>query len=97
MQGLSEREVMLLRQKTLKKLRKRCGRDIELINNYYHKDAPKNAGRLWHLGTSIRQMEEADAIYFDSRWMRAKNCRVEYMIAKIYKLKIIDLRLNYLD
>lgn len=65
--GLSEKEVMLLRQKTLKKLRKRCGSDIEVIDNYHHKDTPANAGRLWHLGTSVRQMEEADAICFDSR------------------------------
>ena len=64
MSGLSESEVMNIRNEAVKLLTEKYG-EIKIIDNYHHNNVvPENAGRLWHLGTSIRQMEEADAIYF---------------------------------
>ena len=63
MSGLSEEEVMKIRKDAIDYLTDKYG-NIEVIDNYHHDDAPENAGRLWHLGKSISQMEEADAIFF---------------------------------
>lgn len=85
MSGLSEAEVMEIRNTALNNLQNKFG-DVELIDNYHHEDVPKEAGRLWHLGTSIRMMEQADLIYFCSGWKNAKGCLIERQICDIYGL-----------
>ena len=86
MSGLSKEEVMEIRNTALNNLQNKFGA-IELIDNYHHEDAPKEAGRLWHLGTSIRMMEQADLIYFCAGWKNAKGCLIERQICDIYSLK----------
>ena len=90
MSGLTEDEVVKLRQEATEFLSKKYG-DIELIDNYHHDDIPENAGSLWHLGTSIRQMEDADGIYFWGKISDAKGCLIEFMIATIYHLNILNI------
>lgn len=85
MSGLSKEEVMEIRNTALNNLQNKFGA-IELIDNYHHEDAPKEAGRLWHLGTSIRMMEQADLIYFCAGWKNAKGCLIERQICDIYGL-----------
>ena len=67
------------------------GEHIEIIDNYHHYDAPENAGRLWHLGRSIQQMEEADLVVFISHWSNSKGCKVEKFLCKVYKIPYIKL------
>ena len=86
MTGLSESEVLMIREQALKHLKNSYG-EVELLDNYYHKNAPDNAGRLWYLGTSIRMMETADIIYFCNGWENANGCKVEYNICKLYGLR----------
>jgi hypothetical protein len=89
MSGLSEEEVMKIRKECKEYLESKFG-EIEIIDNYTHEDAPENAGRLWHLGRSIQQMEEADAIYFHPGTCRiSEGCRIEYEIYKEYDLTAI--------
>ena len=90
MAGLTEDEVIKLRQEATEFLSKKYG-NIELIDNYHHNDVPENAGRIWHLGTSIRQMEEADGIYFWGELSDAKGCLIEFMIATLYHLNILNM------
>lgn len=85
MSGLSKEEVMEIRNTALNNLQNKFGA-IELIDNYHHEDVPKEAGRLWHLGTSIRMMEQADLIYFCAGWKNAKGCLIERQICDIYGL-----------
>ena len=93
MSGLTEDEVMTIRNNAIGYLTSKYG-EIEVIDNYHHENVPENAGRLWHLGTSIRQMEEADAIYFCDMliddWRTAKGCLMEFYIASLYGLKILN-------
>ena len=90
MSGLSEEKVIEIRKEATEYLKSKYG-DIEIIDNYHHADVPENAGRLWHLGTSIRQMEEADAIYFiEGHWKRANGCFIERQICNLYGLKVIE-------
>jgi hypothetical protein len=88
MNGLTEDEVMKIRSKAHNYLSTLYD-DVEILDNYHHLNIQENAGRLWHLGTSIRMMEEADAIYFCDGWEEAKGCKIEYEICKLYNLKII--------
>ena len=89
MTGLTEEEVMNIRNNAIEYLTSKYG-EIEVIDNYHHENVPDNAGRLWHLGTSIRQMEEVDAIYFCDNCFNAHGCKVEFYIATIYNLRILN-------
>lgn len=89
MHGLDESQVMEIRRKATELLSSKYG-EIEIIDNYHHTDIPENAGRLWHLGTSIRQMEEADAIYFCDLNSTAKGCLIETLVATLYHLRILN-------
>lgn len=90
MHGLSEQEVINIRNSALSYLRGVYGEDIQLIDNYHHNDAPENAGRLWHLGRSIQMMGEADAVYFCGDWEDARGCCVEERVARYYGLKVLE-------
>lgn len=61
--------------------------NYEVIDNLHHKDVPTNAGRIWHLGESIKMMDEADVIIFDSDYSCTNGCRIEMEIAKLYGKK----------
>ena len=91
MSGLSEEEVARIREEAYQYLSKKYGRYIYIIDNYHHKGAPANAGRLWHLGKSIQMLDNADAIYFvKGHWLNAKGCLCERFIARVYGLKILN-------
>lgn len=87
MSGLEEKAVMRIRYQALEYLIEKYGNNIELIDNYHHEDVPENAGRIWHLGTSIRMMEEADLILFCPGWNSAKGCKIERYICDVYNLE----------
>ena len=89
MHGLTEEQIMSIRDSACYYLRSVYG-NIELIDNYRHEDAPTNAGRLWHLGRSIQQLEEADAIYFCEEWENARGCLIERQVAEKYGLRILE-------
>ena len=89
MSGLAEEDVMKIRRDAECYLREKYG-DIEIIDNYHHKNVPEDAGRLWHLGASIQQLEQADAIYFCEGFTNTNGCEVESLICKLYDLKVIN-------
>lgn len=92
MSGLDEGSIMELRQRATDYLNQFYN-DIEIIDNYHHENVPDDAGRLWHLGTSITQLDKADAIYFcdDSD---ANGCRVELLIANLYNLRVLNKKVG---
>lgn len=92
MSGLSDEEVMNIREKAKRELTVRFG-NIEIIDNYHHKDAPPNAGPIWHLGRSIQQLEEADAVYFCKREIGSPiscGARVERLVCRLYGLIVLN-------
>ena len=90
MHGLSEEDVMKTRKEITSYLKsKYIDNDIEIVDNYHHNDAPIEAGRLWHLGRSIQQLGECDAIYFAKDAIDSNGGMVELLIAKLYGIKII--------
>lgn len=89
MHGSTEEQIMSIRDSACYYLRSVYG-NIELIDNLHMYEAPKNSGRLWHLGRSIQQMEEADAIYFCEGWEYARGCLIERQVAEKYGLRILE-------
>ena len=89
MHGLTEEQIMSIRDSAYYYLRSICG-NIEIIDNIHMYEAPRNSGRLWHLGRSIQQMEEADAIYFCDGWENARGCLIERQVAEKYGLRILE-------
>ena len=81
-------EVFAIRQCAMKYLNEKYD-ELEYIDNFIHHDAPENATPLWHLGRSIQQLAEADAIYF-CKESNSKGCEVERLIAKLYNLKVLE-------
>ena len=91
MHGKTEEEVMERRKEIIKDLQERYkNRKLEVIDNYTHPDAPEDAGRLWHLGRSIQQMEDADLIVFDRDWYKSNGCQDK--LKKEGKLKFTPLK-----
>ena len=89
MHDLTEEQIMSIRDSAYYYLRSVYG-NIEIIDNLHMYEAPKNSGRLWHLGRSIQQMEEADAIYFCGDWEDARGCCIEERVARYYGLKVLE-------
>lgn len=95
MNNMSETNVMMERRFIIEELKSICGDSVELeiIDNWNHPEAPENAGRLWHLGRSIQQLEKADFIVFaNGCWLRSKGCFIEKVISIIYKIPLINIK-----
>ena len=94
MSNLSKTNVMMERKIVEDDLRKLYPTvEFEIIDNYSHPEAPKDAGRLWHLGKSIQQLEEADYIVFANNcWLYAKGCFIEKIVSKVYGIPTINIK-----
>lgn len=85
MRGLSEREIKLNRAKAIKKIKSLYGDDVEIIDNYFG----GNEKPLFKLGKSIELLSTADIVYLCNGWNKARGCKIEYMCASDYDIKII--------
>lgn len=88
MHGKKVREVLKERH-DLEIIIRRQYPDAEFVENYFHRDVPSDAERLWHLGESIKLLDKVDAIYFCDGWEKANGCIIEHNIALLYKIKIL--------
>lgn len=80
MYGVSVEGILEAREKVKKFFNGRC----EIINNVGHENLPENAGRLEHLGESIKLMQKADLVIFIEDWFNANGCKIEMEICKLY-------------
>lgn len=87
--GLTEEQVMAKRQRIVELLDERGYPNIEIIDNYHKADVPDGAGRVWYLGDSIRQMDEADLVVFTTNYREAKGCMVEFKVALLYSMRFV--------
>lgn len=85
MRGLAEREIKLNRAKAIERIKKLYGNDVEIIDNYF----VGNEKPLFKLGKSIELLSKADIIYLCKGWNKARGCKIEYMCASDYDIKII--------
>lgn len=62
--------------------------EVEVIDSFF-KDAPSDAGPLWHIGESIKHMADADVVYFCKDWYKYRGCAIEHECAVRYGKEII--------
>lgn len=92
MSGLTDSEVEEIREKAKADIEEIYGeqsKNFIYIDNYHHDDAPENATRLWHLGRSIQQLGEADAVWFCKGASYAKGCIIERIVVAVYGIKCL--------
>lgn len=85
MRWLAEREIKLNRAKAIENIKRLYGDDVEIIDNYFNDDEKP----LFKLGKSIELLSTADIIYLCKGWNKARGCKIEYMCASDYDIKII--------
>jgi hypothetical protein len=85
MKGLSEKEIKSNREKAIKNIKSLYGDDVEIIDSYIDDDEKP----LFKLGKSIELLSTADIIYLCKGWNKARGCKIEYMCASDYDIKII--------
>lgn len=90
MNGLPEEEVIAVRKRAIETIEHVYGK-VEIIESYIHENVPKNAGRLWHLGESIKLMSEADLVVFCPGYENARGCRIEEAVCDEYDIPSVIL------
>ena len=89
MNGKTDDEIKLERQKIVDACVRECGNDIEIIDSFFE-GSPHDVKPAWFLGKSIELLSTADAVYFADGWNNARGCRIEHQVAVDYGIKIIN-------
>lgn len=91
---LSDEEVLETRAKAVRSVELVYG-EVEVIESYIHENVPVNAGRLWHLGESIKLMSDADLVVFCPGYEDARGCRIEEAICHAYDIPTVIIQQFY--
>ena len=92
MRGLTDEEILKVRQEIKVKAEKKIGEKVEIINSFI-KDYPGEINKsvpVWYLGKSIQFLSQADIAYFGGDWRNARGCKIEHEIASSYGIKVIE-------
>lgn len=92
MRGLTDEEILKVRQEIKVKAEKKIGEKVELINSFIE-DYPGEINKfvpVWYLGKSIQLLSQADIVYFGGDWRNARGCKIEHEITKEYGIKFIE-------
>lgn len=84
MHGRSEEEILKAQKEALKDLQ---DHPIEKDDEYELMETVSGdpeKSRLWHLGRAIQRLDDADVVYFDYGWHKAKGCWVEFIACLMY-------------
>ena len=91
MRGLTDEEILKVREEIKNRAEKTIGEPLELINSFFE-DYPEEINKyipVWYLGKSIQMLSQADIVYFGSDWRNARGCKIEYEIANAYGIEVI--------
>ena len=91
MRGLKDEEILKAREEIRKKAEKEIGEPVELIDSFI-KEYPGEINKsvpVYYLGKSIQLLSQADIAYFGGDWRNARGCKIEYVIATTYGIKVI--------
>lgn len=89
MNGKTDDEIKLERQKIVDACVREYSNDIEIIDSFFE-GSPHDVKPAWFLGKSIELLSTADAVYFADGWNNARGCRIEHQVAVDYGIKIIN-------
>ena len=92
MRGLTDEEILKVREEIKARAEYVIGEPLELINSYIE-DYPREINKsipVWYLGKSIQFLSQADIAYFGGDWRNARGCKIEYEVAIAYGIKVIS-------
>ena len=92
MRGLTDEEILKVREEIKAKAKKVIGEEVELIDSFI-KEYPGEINKtipVYYLGKSIQFLSQADVAYFGGDWQNARGCKIEHEIAKEYGIAIIE-------
>lgn len=92
MRGLTDEEILKVREEIKVKAENKIGEKVELINSFienYPGETNKSIP-VWYLGKSIQFLSQADIAYFGGDWRNARGCKIEHEITKEYGIKVIE-------
>ena len=89
MNGKTNEEILVVREKAIQSAERNIGEPVEVIDSFF-KDAPHDAAPLWFLGKSLELLSMADIAYFAKGWENARGCRIENQCAIEYGITVIE-------
>ena len=91
MNGLTDEEILMARQKAIKSAEEKLGEPVEVIDSSFTFESPNeaNAG-LWYLSKSLELLATADVACFAPGWENARVCRIENTCAIEYGIDVIE-------
>ena len=92
MRGLTDEEILKVREEIRIRAEKTIGEPVELIDSFIE-DYPGEINKsipVWYLGKSIQLLSQADVAYFGGDWRNARGCKIEHEIAKEYGIDRIE-------
>lgn len=89
MRGKTDEEILAVREKAIKTVRKYVDEPIEVIDSFFQ-GAPVDAKPLWYLAKSLELMATADVVYFAKDWEQYRGCRIENTCAIEYGIDVIE-------
>ena len=92
MRGLTDEEILKVREEIKIKAEKEIGEQVELIDSFI-KEYPGEINKVipvYYLGKSIQFLSQADVVYFGGDWKNARGCKIEHEIAKEYGIDRIE-------
>ena len=90
MRGKTKYEILEEREKAIRIVKKEFGKDVEIIESFFDDFNPVNGCiPLKHLAKSLELLADADVAYFCKGWSEYRGCRIEYLCARNYDIKIM--------
>ena len=88
MHGISDDAVEKRINEVTNKLFDEYGEDITCVHNLKTKGTELD-GRRYYLGEAIKKMDKCNTIYMCRGWEAHSGCIVEFLVAKLYGMRII--------
>lgn len=90
MKGKSDELVAAERKLIIERVKSMYGDDVEILDSLFN---DYNTSHIKHpsvafLGRSLEVLAQADVAFFSSGWKSARDCRIEYDVARLYGVKI---------
>lgn len=79
MRGLTDEEILKVREEIRARAEHAIGEPVELIDSFIE-DYPGEINKsipVWYLGKSIQFLSQADIAYFGGDWRNARGCNIE--------------------
>lgn len=90
MRDKTKYEILKERETAIEMIKKKYGKDAEIIESYFDEYNPdKGCIPLKYLSKSIELLADADVVYFCKGWSEYRGCRMEYLCASNYDIKIM--------